>query len=173
MGCAANEGNPPHTALPAALFLVCTLCDDHSRSPFTHSWDLLGKVVQLGVHEGSLYHEHEHMYHQLMPAGSRRGLLRFPRGLLKRTNMCVRLLQFRICRRWKRLLRPPHSLPRQRVARAREKNGHTPAASYVKMIGKKQAKKQQNKRKKQHGFDNDGLTLQHSFIRLTETKAPC
>ena len=39
----------------------------------------------------------------------------------------IRLLQFRICRRWKRLLRPPPSLPRQRVARACEKNRHTPA----------------------------------------------
>ena len=36
------------------------------------------KVVQLGVHEAPLYHEHEHMYHQLMPADSRWRLLRFP-----------------------------------------------------------------------------------------------
>ena len=34
--------------------------------------------MQLGVHEAPLYHEHEHMYHQLMPAGSRWKLLRFP-----------------------------------------------------------------------------------------------
>ncbi len=34
--------------------------------------------MQLGVHEAPLYHEHEHMYHQLMPADSRRRLLRFP-----------------------------------------------------------------------------------------------
>ena len=42
--------------------------------------------MQLGVHEAPLYHEHEHMYHQLMPAGSRWRLLRFPRRLLNITN---------------------------------------------------------------------------------------
>ena len=54
----------------------------------------------------------------------------FPRASAQQfTTSCeqerLRLLQLRICRRWKRLLRPP----RQRVARACEKNRHTPAAS--------------------------------------------
>ena len=34
--------------------------------------------MQQGVHEAPLYHEHEHMYHELMPADSRWRLLRFP-----------------------------------------------------------------------------------------------
>ena len=53
---------PSHTASHSSA-LGRTLCDDHSRSTCRHSWDLLGKVVQLGVLEGSLYHKHEKMYH--------------------------------------------------------------------------------------------------------------
>ncbi len=76
---------PSHTASNSSA-LERTLCDDHSRSTFRHSWDLLGKVVQLGVLEGSLYHKHEKTYHQLLPAGSRWRLLRIPKGLFKSTN---------------------------------------------------------------------------------------
>ena len=76
---------PSHTASHSSA-LGRTLCDDHSRSTFRHSWDLLGKVVQLGVLEGSLYHKHEKMYHHLLPVGSRWRLLRIPRGLFKLTN---------------------------------------------------------------------------------------
>ena len=58
-----------HTALPTALVLVRTLCDDHSRSSFTHSWELVGKVVQLGLLVGLLFHKHDKLYHELIHVG--------------------------------------------------------------------------------------------------------
>ena len=86
MRCLADTGSPA-SLLPTALpYVERTLCDDHSRSTLWHSWDLLGKVVQLGVLEGSLYHKHEKIHHQLLLACSRWRLLRIPRGLCKFTN---------------------------------------------------------------------------------------
>ena len=60
---------PSHTASNSSA-LERILCDDHSRSTLGYSWGLLGKVVQLGVLEGSLHHKHEKMYCQLLFAGS-------------------------------------------------------------------------------------------------------
>ncbi len=58
-----------HTALPTALVLVRTLCDDHSRSSLTHSWGLVGKDVPLGLLVGLLFHKHDKLYHVLIHAG--------------------------------------------------------------------------------------------------------
>ena len=41
----------PHVALSTPLLSVCTLCDNHSIGPFAPSWDWMGKVVQVGIHE--------------------------------------------------------------------------------------------------------------------------
>ena len=62
-----------HSTTPLGVFFVFFF--SFLRVLGKSRWE---KIVQLGVHEAPLYHEHEHMYHQLMPADSRWRLLRFP-----------------------------------------------------------------------------------------------
>ena len=47
--------------------------------------------MQFGVFECSIYHKHEKMNHQLLPAGSLWRLLRIPREF---SNLRIRLIEF-------------------------------------------------------------------------------